>query len=139
MDHHSTTDVVHRRAPRAVLAGLLASAVLLAVPAAQATDDDITKKTVDCKETSSVRLKAEPEGSGIIKVTAVVFSEDDDTWDWKLKHNDDASAKGTVKAKDADRSFKIIRDMADFNGVDFIDFRAENNATGEVCSIGIEY
>lgn len=146
MDHHSTTGVVRRRAPRAVttgplaglFTGLLVGAVLLGVPAAHASDAT-HKKTIDCRETSEVKLKAEPQGSGVITVTASVFSEDDDTWDWKLKHNDELSAKGTVKAKDADRSFRIIRDMADFAGTDDIGFRAENNATGEVCSVSIQY
>lgn len=139
MDPRPTTGVVRRRAPRSVLTGLLAGAVLLAVPAAQARDGDVEKNTNPCKDTSSVRLKAEPDTAGIIKVTGVVFSQDDDIWDWKMKHNDDASAKGTVKAKDADRSFKIIRDMADFSGTDDISFRAENNATGEVCSVSVQY
>jgi hypothetical protein len=139
MDPHSTTGVVRRRAPRSILAGLLASAVLLAVPAAQAKDDDPPPKTVDCRKTSEVKLKAEDDGGGVIKVTASVFSEDDDTWDWKLKHNDDVSYKGTVKAKDADRSFRIVRDMADFSGTDDIAFRAQNNATGEVCSVAVQY
>ena len=138
MDPHSSTVVVRRRAPRSILAGLVAASLLVLAPSAQAKDD-VTKKTIDCKSTSSVKLKAEADGDGIIKVTGVVFSADDDTWDWKMKHNDDTSAKGTVKAKDADRSFKIIRDMADFSGTDFIDFRAENNATGEVCSVSIAF
>ena len=69
----------------------------------------------------------------------MVFSEDDDVWEWKLKHNDDVSAKGTVKARDADRSFRIIRDMVDFSGTDDIDFRGENTVTGEVCRASVEY
>ena len=139
MDPHSTTGVVRRRAPRSILAGLLASAVLLAVPAAQARDADVEKNTNPCKDTSSVKLKAEDDGGGIIRVSASVFSEDDDTWEWRLKHNDDLSAKGTVKAKDADRSFRIVRDMADFAGLDDISFRAQNSATGEVCAVSVLY
>lgn len=138
MDPRNTTGVVRRRASRSILAGLLAGAVLLAVPAAQARDD-VEKNVNDCKNTSSVKLKAEDAGGGVIQVSASVFSEDDDTWDWKMKHNDDVSYKGTVKAKDADRSFRIIRDMADFAGADDIGFRAQNNATGEVCSVSVVY
>lgn len=139
MDHRSTTGVVPRRAPRAVLAGLLAGAVLMAMPSAQARDDDSVQEKKPCRETSDVKLKAEDAGGGVIQVSASVFSEDDDTWDWRMKHNDEPTYKGTVKAKDADRSFRIVRDMADFAGVDDIAFRAQNNATGEVCSVSIEY
>ena len=137
MDHRSTTGVVRRRAPRAVLAGLLAGGVLLGIPAAQA--DDPPPALEECRKSSEVKLKAEDDGGGIIKVSASVFSEDDDTWDWKMKHNDEVSYKGTVKAKDADRSFRIIRNMADFSGTDDIGFRAQNNVTGEVCSVSLSY
>ncbi|WP_460737302.1 hypothetical protein [Nocardioides ginkgobilobae] len=139
MDHRSTTRVVHSRAPRILLGLLVMLSIVLGGPSASARKDDVTKRTFDCKATSSVKLKAEPENNGLIKVTAVVFSEDDDKWDWKMKHNDDTSAKGSVQAKDADRSFRIIRDMADFTGTDYIDFRAENTATGEVCRASIQH
>lgn len=138
MDPHSTTGVVRRRAPRSILAGLVATALLALAPAAHAKDD-VEKNVNDCKDTSSVKLKAVDAGGGIIEVSASVFSQDDDTWDWRLKHNDDVSYKGTVKAKDADRSFRIVRDMADFSGTDDIAFRAQNNATGEVCSVAVQY
>lgn len=140
MDHRSTPRTGRSRAPRALLGLVLASSLVLAGPSAVAKKkDDVEKDVRDCRATSWVKLKAEPDGSGLIKVIAVVFSEDDDMWDWKLKHNDDASAKGSVKAKDADRSFRIIRDMADFSGVDYIDFRGQNRATGEVCKASVEY
>ena len=139
MDPHSTTGVVRRRAPRSILAAVLAASVLVLAPSAQARDDDPPPKVVDCRKTSDVKLKAEDAGGGVIQVAASVFSEDDDTWDWKLKHNDDVSYKGTVKAKDADRSFRIVRNMADFSGTDEIGFRAQNNATGEVCSVSLSY
>ena len=47
----------------------------------------------------------------------------------------DVSDEGGVKAKDADKSFKIIRTMVDFNGPDTVNFRAENTKTGEVCRV----
>ncbi|WP_300640855.1 hypothetical protein [Nocardioides sp.] len=138
MDHRSTTRVVHSRAPR-ILAGLLvATSMVLVGPSAVAKDDfEVAKEP--CRKTSDVKLRAEDAGSGVIQVSASVFSEDDDTWDWKLKHNGDVSYKGTVKAKDADRSFRIVKEMADFSGLDEIVFRAQNNATGEVCSLAVNY
>jgi hypothetical protein len=138
MDHRSTTFVVRRRAPRLVTVLLLALSLGLSGPAAQARKDtEVAKES--CKATSDVKLKAEPDGTGVIKVIAVVFSEDDDVWDWRLKRNDEVSAKGSVKAKDADRSFRIIRTMVDPPGTDDIGFRAQNTATGEVCSIVVPY
>ncbi len=140
MDHRSTTHVVRRRAPRLVAGLLLAVSMVLAGPSAVAKKDDSLVKDVDtCKKSSVVKLRAVDAGNGIIQVSASVFSEDDDTWDWRMRHNGDLSYKGTVKAKDADRSFRIVREMADFSGLDEISFRAQNNATNEVCSLAIEY
>jgi len=138
MDHRSTTRVAPRRAPRIVGALVLAASMVLSGPGATAKDDfEVAKEP--CRKTSDVKLRAEDAGSGVIQVSASVFSEDDDTWDWKLKHNGDVSYKGTVKAKDADRSFRIVKEMADFSGLDDIAFRAQNNATGEVCSLSVSY
>lgn len=140
MDHRSTTRAVHSRAPRILVGLLLALSMIVAGPSASAKkDSDFVKEVDSCRKTSDVKLKAEDAGSGVIQVSASVFSEDDDTWDWKLKHNGDVSYKGTVKAKDADRSFRIVKEMADFSGVDDIGFRAQNNATGEVCSLVVNY
>ena len=140
MDHRSTTRAVHSRAPRILAGLLLAVSMVLAGPSATAKKDtEVAKDIDDCKKTSDVKLKAEPDGTGVITVTAVVFSQDDDVWDWRLKRNDEVSAKGSVKAKDADRSFRIIRSMVDPAGTDDIGFRAQNTATGEVCSIVVPY
>ena len=140
MDHRSTTRVVHSRAPRILAGLLLALSMVLAGPSAMARkNSDVVKDVDSCKKTSDVKLRAADAGNGVIQVSGSVFSEDDDTWDWKLRHNGDLSYKGTVKAKDADRSFRIVREMADFSGVDDIAFRAQNNVTGEVCSLAIAY
>ncbi len=140
MDHRITTRVVHSRAPR-ILAGLvLAISMVLAGPSATAKKNDgSVKDRTSCRESSTVKLKVESQGNGGLQVTAVVWSDDSDTWDWKMKHDDDVSAKGTVTAKDADKSFKIVRTMADFTGPDYIEFRAQNNATGEVCKNELIY
>jgi hypothetical protein len=138
MDHRSTARAVHSRAPRLLLALALGATMVLAGPAATARKDtEVAKES--CKATSDVKLKAEPDGTGVIKVIGVVFSADDDVWDWRLKRNDEVSAKGSVKAKDADRSFRIVRSMVDPPGTDNIGFRAQNTATGEVCSIVVPY
>ena len=136
MDHLSTRRARGRRAAVALVATI---GLVLASPAAVAKKDDAKKLKEDCRESSSVKLKVEPESGGVLQVTAVVWSDDSDEWDWRMKHNDDVSARGTVKAKDADKSFKIVRDMADFTGPDDIDFRAQNTVTGEVCKNQITY
>lgn len=140
MDHRSTRRTGSRRTFRAVLGLLVACSLVLAGPSASAKrNSDSVKSKETCRESSSVKLKVEPESTGVIQVTAVVWSDDSDQWDWRMKHNDDTSARGSVKAKDADKSFKIVRDMADFAGTDYVEFRAINNVTGEVCKNEIAY
>lgn len=141
MDHRSTRRTGSRRTFRAVLGLLVACSLVLAGPSALAKkkDDGTVKDKDSCRASSSVKLKIEPESTGVIQVTAVVWSDDSDVWDWKMKHNDDTSARGTVRAKDADKSFKIVRDMADFSGPDYVEFRAQNGVTGEVCKHELTY
>lgn len=142
MDHRSTTHVVRRRAPRLVAGLLLAVSMVLAGPSAVAKKaDDTAASKVGCRgdSTSDVKVRAVLDSSaGIITVTGIVFSDDDDVWEWKMFHNNSLSAKGKVTAKDADRSFKITRDMIDFSGVDNIGFRADNTVTGEVCRANVD-
>ncbi len=73
--------------------------------------------------------------TGVLEVVGVVFSDGEDKWSWKFKHDDDFSAKGEVAAKEreVDRSFRIVRSMINFVGTDLVTFRAENETTGEVC------
>jgi hypothetical protein len=131
-----------RRSPAIVLSLVLSSAALAFAPSALASDggaakDDPVKDTTSCSDTSRVKIRATVLGNGSIEAVGVVFSNDDDVWSWKFKHNDDFSAMGDVKAKDADRSFRIVRPMADLSGPDDIFFRAENDRTGEVCKLEV--
>ncbi|MEE3127269.1 MAG: hypothetical protein VX494_08655 [Actinomycetota bacterium] len=140
MDHLSTRRARGRRVLVRGLVGALL-VVVLAPGAAHAREDDKQKTKVGCRgdSTSDVKLKAVLDADqGIITVTGVVFSDDDDVWEWRMLHNGSVSAKGSVKAKDADRSFRIIRDMIDFSGTDEIGFRADNTVTGEVCRAALE-
>lgn len=68
-----------------------------------------------------------------------MWSDDEDTWDWKMKHDGDVSADGEVQAKDADKSLKITRSMVNFAGPDSFVFRAENRRTDEVCRAELVY
>jgi hypothetical protein len=131
-----------RRSPAIVLSLVLSSAALAFAPSALASDggaakDDPVKDTTACSDTSRVKIRATVQDDGAIEAVGVVFSDDLDLWSWKFKHNDDFSAMGDVRAKDGDRSFRIVRTMVDFSGPDDIFFRAENNRTGEVCKIEV--
>ncbi len=122
-----------RRSPAIVLSLVLGAAALVTAPSAAAGDGGTAKDVDSCSSSSTYKLKVTTDDDGRLTVIGVVWSDDDDVWDWKFKHNDDVSAKGDVKAKDADRSFKIVRTMVNLAGPDTVTFRAENETTGEVC------
>ncbi|WP_435743861.1 hypothetical protein [Nocardioides sp. SYSU DS0663] len=149
-----------RRSPVIVLGLVLSAAALVPAPAV-ASDGGTTKggtsssdltpvrnadpapKRIDdpvmefssCEGSSKVKVRATLMSNGEIETVGVVFSDDDDLWDWKFKHNGDFSFMGDVKAKDKDRSFRIVRSMADLAGPDDVLFRAQNTRTGEVCKV----
>jgi hypothetical protein len=102
-------------------------------------DAEPEKDTNACERSSTVRLKVALNEDARLEVTGVVWSDDEDLWDWKFKHNDDVSADGDVKARDADKSFKIVRTMYNFTGPDSVLFRAENSKTGEACKVTVSY
>lgn len=139
-----------RRGPAIVLSLVLSAAALTTAPGAVASDGgpakDIgadvpagfafTEPEKDggpCEQSSRVKLKVDTDEDGRLLVAGIVWSDDDDVWDWRFKHNDELSDKGDVKAKDLDKSFKIVRTMINFNGPDLVTFRAENTVTHEVC------
>jgi hypothetical protein len=142
-----------RRSPAIVLGLALSAAALAPAPALASDggtakgevirtdpatkDDPPVKDDTRCSDSSVVKIRATVEDDGQIEAVGVVFSDDSDWWSWKFKHNDEFSAMGQVKAKNADRSFRIVRMMADFGGVDDIFFRAENERTGEVCKLTV--
>jgi hypothetical protein len=73
-------------------------------------------------------------------VVGAVFSNDDDVWSWKLRHNGDLSFWGEVRARDdIDRSFRVTRTMLNLSGTDDVVMRAENQNTGEVCRVTYDY
>ena len=134
-----------RRSPAIVLSLALSAAALLVVPSTAWSDGGTAKDDVDrtsCSDSSWTRIRvAGLDGNNDrFQVFAAVFSDNDDIWAWKLRHDGDLSAQGEVKARDdTDRSFRVIRTMLDFAGPDDVFFRAENQRTGEVCRIGIDY
>jgi hypothetical protein len=129
-----------RRSPAIVLSLVLSSAALAMMPSALASDGGAAKDVDDCSDVSTYKLKVSIDDDARLSVVAAVFSENDDVWSWKLRHNGDLSASGEVKARDdIDRSFRVVRTMGNFDGPDWIAFRAENETTGEVCKGDLYY
>jgi hypothetical protein len=122
----------------------LSSAALVGAPSALASEGETAKidfraeplQDVDpCEGASRVKLRITALEDGRFEVVGVVYSEGEDTWAWKFKHEDDFSARGRVVAKEreVDRSFRIVRPMVNFVGPDNISFRAVNEVTEELC------
>lgn len=135
--------MIVRRGPAVVLS-LVLSAAALSVAPALAKDGGVAKDVErnPCGASSSVRLRLEPVDGNAdrFNVIGAVYSEDDDVWSWKLRHNSDLSFWGDVRARDdIDRSFRVTRTMLDVSGVDEVVFRAENQRTGEVCRVTNDY
>lgn len=129
---------VPRRLATVLTLGVSAAALVLA-PSAMAGGGEPATDKDPCEKSSTVKLKVTPQADGRFEVVGIVWSDDDDIWDWKMKHEGDVSAEGDVKAKDADKSFKITRTMVDFVGPDKFVFRADNRRTGEVCRAALTY
>lgn len=139
-----------RRSAAIVLSLWLSAAALVLTPGVATGDGGTAKEThaketlpekdtVPCDNASTVRLKVLINDDGRLEATGVVWSDDLDVWVWKFKHNDDLSATGDVKAKDADKSFKIVRTMVNFIGPDTVTFRADNTSTDESCRVTVNY
>lgn len=128
---------VRRRLVTVLSLGLGAAALVMA-PSAMAGGGEPAKDKVPCEKSSNVKLKVTPVG-GDFEVVGVVWSDDEDIWDWKMKHNGADSADGDVRAKDADKSLKVTRTMLDFSGPDTFVFRAQNRRTEEVCRVDLAY
>jgi hypothetical protein len=128
-----------RRGPAIVLSLVLSAAALTLAPSATAGDGGTVKDVDPCEKASTVKLRVTMLEGGQLEATGIVWSNDEDVWDWRFKHNDSLSYEGDVKAKDADKSFKIVRTMVNFDGPDSIVFRAQNRATDEVCRAELYY
>ncbi|MFC6285241.1 hypothetical protein ACFP3Q_03680 [Nocardioides sp. GCM10027113] len=128
-----------RRGLAIMLSGVLGAAALVQAPGAWAGDGEPAKDKTTCSASSTVKLRVQEQADGRLETVGIVWSDDDDWWDWKFKHDGDLSDEGSVKAKDADRSFRIVRTMVNFAGPDNVMFRAENRSTGEVCKIDLYY
>jgi hypothetical protein len=136
-----------RRGPAVVLSLVLGAAALLTVPSAAWSDGGAAKDGVDrdpCGSDTSTRARLRVDtldgNTNRLQVTGVVFSDDSDLWDWKLRHNGDISDEGRARGReDVDLAFRVTRTMLNFVGTDSIIFRAENLRTGEVCRTLVDF
>lgn len=135
---------------------VLGSAALVGAPSALAGEGGTAKidgRSIDrqaadpipefgkCSGASRVKVRVEADAVGRLEAVGVVFSEGEQLWSWKFKHDGDFSAKGEVRAKelDSNRSFRIVRSMINFEGTDVVTFRAVNETTNEECDAELAY
>lgn len=139
-----------RRSPAVVLSLALSAAALVSAPAAVASDGGAAKDSppvvdrdgCDRGTSTTARLKVDTlDGNATrFQVVGVVFSDDDDVWAWRLKHNGTLSDDGRARGReDVDLAFRVSRTMINFDGTDTIVFRAEDQRTGEVCRTVVDY
>lgn len=132
--------MIVRRGPAIVLSLALGAAALSGAPAL-AKDGGTTRDGVDrdqCNPSSVSRAKLRVDyadgNTSRLVVTASVWSDDADVWEWKLRHNGAVSDDGRARGREeTDLSFRVSRTMINWDGTDDIVFRAENQRTGEVC------
>ena len=138
-----------RRGPAIVLSLVLSAAALVMAPGATASDGgpakdigagvaagftfDGEQDTDPCEGGGKVRLKVDTDADGRLVAAGMVWSDDENVWTWRFKHNEELSDKGDIQAKDADKSLKVVRTMINYSGPDQVVFRAQNTVTGEVC------
>ena len=92
-----------------VLSLVLSSAALVGASSALASEGETAKidfrraepekELFPCDAASKVKVKVEAEEDGVLEVVGVVFSDGEDNWSWKFKHNDDFSAKGASRPR----------------------------------------
>ena len=137
-----------RRVPAIVLSLALGAAALVSAPIALASDGgnatDVQKDRDPCGAGTDTfaRLKVFTleNNSTRLQVVATVFSDDSDVWVWKLRHNGTLSDDGRARGQeDSDLAFRVTRTMINFDGLDDVGFRAENQRTGEVCRPSLSY
>lgn len=128
-----------RRGPGIVLSLVLSAAAFVMAPSAMADDVGTAKDVDPCSQAATVKLRATTRDDGRIEIIGTVWSNDDNVWDWRFKHNGDISFEGAVVADgDEAKSFRIERTMVP-SPPDNIIFRADNRANGQVCRAEINF
>lgn len=131
--------MIVRRGPGIVLSLVLSAAAFVMAPSAMADDVGTAKDVDPCTYAATVKLRAATRDDGRIEIVGTVWSNDDNVWDWRFKHNGNLSFDGAVVADgDQEKSFRIERTMVP-SPPDTIAFRAENRANGQVCRAEINF
>lgn len=139
-----------RRGPAIMLSLVLGAAALISAPGALARDGGAAKdnnaevQKDECRGASDavVRLKVVGiEGNNNrFRAAAVVFSDDTDLWDWKLRVNGAVTDEGRTRGRtDSDLAFRVTRSVLNFPGPDTVTFRADNLRSGAVCRATVNY
>ena len=137
-----------RRVPAIVLSLVLGAAALVSAPIALASDGgnatDIEKDRTSCNPSTSSRARLKvgtlENNSSRLFIAGVVWSDDNDVWEWKMRHNGELSFEGRARGREeTDLAFRVSRTMINWDGADDIVFRAENQRTGEVCRAALSY
>lgn len=137
-----------RRVPAIVLSLALGAAALVSAPIAFAGDGgnatDVQKDRDTCGANTSTRAKLKvgtlEDNNSRLLVVGTVWSDDNDVWEWRMRHNGELSFEGRARGReDVDLAFRVSRTMINWDGADDIVFRAENLRTGEVCRTALSY
>jgi hypothetical protein len=101
--------------------------------------DDRVIKTGSCSDGARWKLKVKSD-DGRLEVEAEVDSnQQGQSWNWRIRDNGTAAAKGSAMTVGASGSFSVERRIADRPGTDNVVFRAKRPATGEVCRGAISF
>ncbi len=137
-----------RRVPAIVLSLALGAAALVSAPIAFAGDGgnatDVQKDRDTCGANTATRAKLKvgtlEDNNSRLLVVGTVWSDDNDVWEWRMRHNGELSFEGRARGReDVDLAFRVSRTMINWDGADDIVFRAENLRTGEVCRTALSY
>src|SRR5919112_3614895 len=140
--------MIVRRSPAIVLSLVLSAAALSVAPAlamdgGAATDGSVERDWDSCGPGTATKAKLRvgtlEDNSLRLLVVGTVWSDDDDSWDWRLKHNGEVSDDGRARGPETGFTFRVSRTMFNGFGVDDVVFRAENVRTGEVCRAVVDY
>ncbi|MBA2532469.1 MAG: hypothetical protein H0V23_10265 [Nocardioidaceae bacterium] len=120
-----------------VAASVLALGVSMA-PSAAAKDGDVIREG-QCSGASDWKLKASPENGRIEVEGEVDSNRNGQTWNWRIRHNGNVSARGTATTQAPSGSFEVRRVLGNAAGTDSSGWRATNPRSGEVCRGSLKF
>jgi len=92
-----------------------------------------------CSGASDWKLKASPENGRIEVEGEVDSNRNGQTWNWRIRHNGNVSARGTATTQAPSGSFEVRRALVNAAGTDSIGWRATNPRSGEVCRGSLKF